>query len=224
VWRKLTDAEKDALYDYTVSYSKFNEPLRGIEYGTSRYLGVGNTDLNAGYKNNGDALNAMTEAINKSGMKEDVWLQRGCRQGGMDKFFGCDMNLLDRGTQKELREELLGKEVTEYGFMSCGSCKGKGFAGSPIILNVYAPKGTKGFYVEPISGFGNGAGRNWNGIDKQSSFGTELETILQQGTKMRITKVERRGKTGTIFMDLEIIDQSTQQRWKKPLRGRQNVI
>ena len=36
---------KNAIYDYTQSYHKFNEPLRGIEYGSEKFLGVGNVDL-----------------------------------------------------------------------------------------------------------------------------------------------------------------------------------
>lgn len=212
VWRAASDREKDAIYEYTRSYSKFNEPLRGIEYGTNRYLGVGKTDLNA--RNNGDWLNAMTDVIDRSSYDHDQWLQRGVGFGGMDKFFQCDMSLLQNGSQAELERELLGKPVTEYGFMSMGSAKGQGFSGS-ILMNIYAPSGTKMMYVEPFSAFGgSGAGRSWDGISSQHSFGGEFETIMQQGTQFRITKVERSGRSGTIYIDLEVIDQSHQQRWK----------
>lgn len=213
VWRKASETEKDAIYEYTQSYSKFNEPLRGIEYGTNRYLGVGNTDLNA--RNNGEWLNAMTDIIDKCSYGHDQWLQRGVGFNGMDKFFQCDMSLLQNGSQAELERELLGKPVTEYGFMSMGSAKGHGFSG-PILMNIYAPSGTKMMYVEPFSAYGgSGAERGWDGTSGQTHFGREFETIMQQGTQFRITKVERRGRSGTIYVDLEVIDQSHQQRWKR---------
>lgn len=211
VWRDATTKERDAIYEYTKSFHKFNEPLRGYEYGTGRYLGVGNTDLNAGIKNNGKRLNDMTSIIDKSWYDHDMWLQRGCQFDGMDKFLQCDMDLLEHGSQEELENELLGKVITEYGFMSCGSSKGRGLGGA-ITLNVYAPAGTKMMYVEPFSKFGEGDGKKWDGVSKQSMLGGELETIIQQGTQFRITKVDKSG--GKIWLDIEVIDQSNVQLWQ----------
>ena len=211
-WNKGTKKEHEAIVEYTSSYSKFNEPLRGIEYGTSRYLGVGKTDLGAGYKKNGPALNAMTDMIDKCSYPHDMWLQRGCGYNGMDKFFQCSPELLRNGSQKELEQALLGTTPTEYGFMSMGSAKGQGFSGN-ILMNIYAPSGTKMMYAEPFSHYG-GHDYNWDGKSKQSHFGGEFETIMQQGTQFRVTKVERRGRSGTIYVDLEVINQDNQQRWK----------
>ena len=211
VWRGATGQERGAIYDYTESYSKFNEPLRGIEYGTSRYLGVGKTDLNAGHKKNGNQLNAMTDIIDKCSYDHDMWLQRGCRFSGMDKFLQCDMSLLQRGSEKQLQNELLGKTVTEYGFMSMGSAKGEGFSGD-ILFNIYAPAGTKMMYAEPFSAYGRGAqSAHWDGKSKQSSYGREFETIMQQNTQFRVTKVEKSGSQ--IYIDIEVIGQSEPQRW-----------
>jgi SPP1 gp7 family putative phage head morphogenesis protein len=214
VWSKATAAEKDAIVEYTQSYHKFNEPLRGYEYGTSRYLGVGNTDLNASYANNGKRLNAMTDLIDKCSYDHDMWLQRGCGYGGMDKFFMCSADLLQNGSEEELRQALLGTMPTEYAFGSMGSAKGKGFSSHPIIMNIYAPSGTKMMYVEPFSHYG-GHMYHWDGKEKQSHFGDEFETLLQQGTQFRVTKVERKRRGGTIYFDLEVINQDTQQRWKR---------
>lgn len=214
VWNKATAAEKDAIVEYTQSYSKYNEPLRGIEYGTSRYLGVGNTDLNASYANNGKRLNAMTDLIDKCSYDHDMWLQRGCGYSGMDKFFKCSADLLQNGSEEELRQALLGTMPTEYAFGSMGSAKGKGFSSHPIIMNIYAPSGTKMMYVEPFSHYG-GHMYHWDGKQKQSHFGDEFETLLQQGTQFRVTKIERKRRGGTIYFDLEVINQDTQQRWKR---------
>ena len=215
VWRTSPPIQKNAIYDYTQSYHKFNEPLRGIEYGSEKFLGVGNVDLDQigvsyqGWKPGQmrKEINAMTDIISKSTYKKDFWLQRGCRFKGMDKFFNVPMDRLQGATQAELEQLLLNTTPTEYGFCSCGVAKGKGFNGD-IILNIYAPSGTQMMYVEPFSAFGNGGGKNWDGIAKQGSFGQESEIILQQGTKFRVTKVEK--TPGMIYIDLEVIEQTPQ--------------
>lgn len=215
VWRTSPPIQKNAIYDYTQSYHKFNEPLRGIEYGSEKFLGVGNVDLDQigvsyqGWKPGQmrKEINAMTDIISKSTYKEDFWLQRGCRFKGMDKFFNVPIDRLQSATQAELEQLLLNTTPTEYGFCSCGVAKGKGFSGD-IILNIYAPSGTQMMYVEPFSAFGNGGGKNWDGIAKQGSFGQESEIILQQGTKFRVTKVEK--TPGMIYIDLEVIEQTPQ--------------
>lgn len=218
VWQAAPKVEKDAIYEYTYSYSKFNEPLRGIEYGTNAVKGVGKIDLDTigtsygGYKPGQvrKQINAITDIIEKSIYDIDVWLQRGCDYRGMDSFFEISMSDLQYGSQADLEKLLLGKTVTDYGFFSCGVSKGKGFSHKPIIMNVYAPKGTKMMYAEPFSAFGNGSGRSWDGISKQSSFGNESEIILQQGTSFRVTKVEKSG--GKLYVDIEVILQNTPQR------------
>lgn len=215
VWRSSPPIQKNAIYDYTQSYHKFNEPLRGIEYGSEKFLGVGNVDLDqigvsySGWKPGAmrKEINAMTDIIEKSVYQKDFWLQRGCRFKGMDKFFNVPMDKLQHASQAELEALLLGTTPTEYGFCSCGVAKGKGFSGD-IILNIYAPSGTQMMYVEPFSAFGNGSGKSWDGLKPQSSFGQESEIILQQGTTFRVTKVEK--TPGTIYIDLEVIGQKPQ--------------
>lgn len=215
VWRSSPPIQKNAIYDYTQSYHKFNEPLRGIEYGSEKFLGVGNVDLDQiGVSYSGwqpgamrKEINAMTDIIEKSVYQEDFWLQRGCRFKGMDKFFNVPMDKLQHASQAELEALLLGTTPTEYGFCSCGVAKGKGFSGD-IILNIYAPSGTQMMYVEPFSAFGNGSGKSWDGLKPQSSFGQESEIILQQGTTFRVTKVEK--TPGTIYINLEVIGQKPQ--------------
>ena len=215
VWRTSPPIQKNAIYDYTKSYHKFNEPLRGIEYGSEKFLGVGNVDLDqigvsySGWKPGQmrKEINAMTDIIEQSTYQEDFWLQRGCRFKGMDKFFNVPMDKLQHASQSELEALLLGTTPTEYGFCSCGVAKGKGFSGD-IILNIYAPSGTQMMYVEPFSAFGNGGGKSWDGLKLQSSFGQESEIILQQGTTFRVTKVEK--TPGMIYIDLEVIGQVPQ--------------
>lgn len=212
VWQNATDLERESIYKYTHTYHMFNEPLRGYEYGTQRFLGVGGTDLDAGSEHNGKNLNAMTDIIDKSRLPQDQWFQRGTSTSGAAKFLGIDYNLLENGTEEELKNALLGTTPTEYGFMSMGSSKGMGFL-KPVIFYVYAPKGTKAMYVEPFSRYGGGAHLQWDGKSKQSYFGDEFETILQQGTQFRVTRVRR--KRDGVHIDIEVIGQGSVQRWKK---------
>lgn len=87
---------------------------------------------------------------------------------------------------------------------SMGDSKGAGFSSKPIIYNIYMPKGTKCFYLEPFSAFGNGTcSAAWDGLTAQSSFGYEAEILLQLQTKLRITKMEFTG--GTWYVDVEVI-------------------
>lgn len=212
IWRKATRAQKDSAYEYTRSYHKYNEPLRGFEYGTNKFLGVGNVDLNEigvnGYGGfqRGEVkklIDDLTDYIDRGGYDFDMWLNRGCRRAGMDKFFNVDPSDFDL-SEKELAAKLIGTTPTEYGFMSTGVARGTGFGGE-IKLNIYAPKGTKMAYVEPFSAFGDGAGKNWDGITTQSSIGYEAEMLLQRNTTFKVIKVEKSGSQW--YIDLEVIGQ-----------------
>lgn len=213
VWRSATKAQKDSAYEYTSSYSKYNEPLRGIEYGTNKFLGVGNVDLDDigvssgyGHFKKGQVhklIDDLTDYIDMSSYDQDIWLNRGCRRSGMDKFFGVNPSDFDL-SQDELAAKILGTTPTEYGFMSTGVAKGSGFSGE-IKLNIYAPKGTKMAYVEPFSAFGDGAGKSWDGVSKQSSIGYEAEMLMQRNTQFRVIKVEKQGSQW--YIDMEVISQ-----------------
>lgn len=212
VWRKATKAQRDSAYEYTRSYHKYNEPLRGIEYGTNKFLGVGKVDLDDigvstgyGYKK-GEVkklIDDLTDYIDESTYDVDIWLNRGCRRSGMDKFFNVDINDFNL-PEDELAAKILGTTPTEYGFMSTGVARGTGFSGE-IKLNIYAPKGTRMAYVEPFSAFGNGHGKNWDGIKTQSSIGYEAEILVQRNTQFRVIKVEKQGSQW--YIDMEVINQ-----------------
>ena len=191
VWRNATDEEKNAIFGYTSSYHNINEPLRGLTY----YGSAADTQLGL------DRIPLMESIINKSYYDKDIWLQRG---GGMVELKKYGLSNYASATDAEIMA-LVGKEGTEGAFTSAGVAKGKGFGGN-VITNIYAPRGTKMMYAEPYSSFGNGSGRSWDGIAKQSTFGTESEIILQRGTTFRVTKVEKSGNTW--YIDVEVINQN----------------
>ena len=190
VWRNATDEEKNAIFGYTSSYHNINEPLRGLTY----YGSAADTQLGL------DRIPLMESIINKSYYDKDIWLQRG---GGMVELKKYGLSNYASATDAEIMA-LVGKEGTEGAFTSAGVAKGKGFGGN-VITNIYAPRGTKMMYAEPYSSFGNGSGRSWDGIAKQSTFGSESEIILQRGTIFRVTEVEKSGNTW--YIDVEVINQ-----------------
>lgn len=190
VWRNATDEEKNAIFRYTSSYHNINEPLRGLTY----YGSAADTQLGL------DRIPLMESIINKSYYDKDIWLQRG---GGMVELKKFGLSNYAYATDAEIMA-LVGKEGTEGAFTSASVVKGKGFGGN-VITNIYAPRGTKMMYAEPYSSFGNGSGRSWDGIAKQSTFGSESEIILQRGTTFRVTKVEKSGNTW--YIDVEVINQ-----------------
>ena len=202
VWRKASKAEKDALYVYTQGSGGFNRPLRGYDGSWYDFKGVGKVDLNN--EGRGAAIQHMTNVINRSTYDKDIWLQRGIETAeGAASFLGISVEALRTLPPKKLKE-LLGKhEPVEHAFMSCGSAKGQGFGG--YIFRIYCPKGTKMLYAEPFSHYGAGHKRKWDGKKQQASFGYEDETIIQRGTKFKVTKVEKVGSK--LSFEIEVIEQ-----------------
>lgn len=189
-WVAATKGEKDFVHNYTCHYCDVNEPLQGRTY-------IGSQTK----KQFLEKVNNITSYIEKNELPVDMWFTRG--DTSLDvirsriKFAG--------GTVPNTLQDFVGLEMQEGGFMSTASRKGKGFSSRDVILNIYAPKGTKAAYIEPISAYGDGAGKSWDGIQRFSSFSTEQETLFQRGTRMRITKVyQEHGKT---FIDCEVIGQ-----------------
>lgn len=184
VFAKASKEELEAQHSYTAGSGYFNRPLRGYKRSWGNNVGIGNVSLN--YENNNGAkhIKSLTEMIEKSTYNFDVWLQRGVDDKGLRNFLGFDLRTM---TQEEI-DSLIGKEVVDTAFMSCGAAKGTGFSGH--IINVYCPKGTRMLYMEGHSAF-NGQGEN--------------EMLIQRGTHFRITKIEKRRYD--IFIDVEVIGQ-----------------
>lgn len=189
-WKAATIKEKDYVYEYTHHYCDVNEPLQGRRYSNSqsknRFV---------------EKVNNITSYIEKNELPVDMWFTRG--DDGLSvirsriEFAG--------GKMPSDIQDLVGMVMQEGGFMSTGSRKGQGFSHKNVILNIYAPKGTKAAYIEPISAYGRGAGKDWDGDQRFSSFSSEHETLFQRGTQMRITKVYQ--ESGKIYIDCEVVGQ-----------------
>lgn len=216
VWKKASNEEKNAAFEYTHSYSKYNEPLRGIVYGTGQYVGPGNVDMeNIGIQYGGykpgevkKKINALTNIIDKCSLPKDMQLIRGCNYSGMDKMLGVSLSWLQNASDSEL-QSLVGGKATDYGFMSTGCADGKGFDHKDVIMTIYAPKGTKGMYVEPFSMYGEGAkGTYWDGEEKFHYYGGEQEVVLQRSTTLQVKSVKR--ANGRLYLEMQVVNQDPQ--------------
>ena len=199
VWNDLSEEEREALYRYTGGSGMFNRPLRGYEGSWQNYKGIGQVDLD--YEGGKELIEAATKAIDKCSYDFDIWLQRGVESDeGAAGFLGISTNQLTL-SEKELQDLLIDKVVKDEAFLSTSACKGLGFGGN-LIVNLYAPRGTKMIYAEPFSYFGKGAKLAWDGVATQSSFGNEFEVIIQRGSSYKITKLEKVGSR--IFVDVDV--------------------
>jgi hypothetical protein len=190
-WRAATKLEKEKVYEYTHHFKDKNEPLQGRRYYNPQTRSSFETKVNA-----------ITRYIERNPLPEDMWFMRG------DSDISVIRSRIEfaGGKWPDKLEDLVGMTMQEGGFMSTASKRGAGFSDEDVIINIFAPKGTKAAYIEPFSQFGNGAKDvSWDGLRRYKSFSSEDETLFQRGTKMRITKIYKSGyKT---YIDVEIIGQ-----------------
>lgn len=203
MWQKANADKRNSAWDYTADSDGFNRPLRGYDGSWYDFKGVGKVPLDNEGKE--QAINHLTELIDKSTYDFDIWLQRAVnnKQGAIS-FLGITDNVFNYASEKDLQNLLVGKTVKDEAFISCSAAKEEGFGG-PLILNIYAPKGTKMIYAEPFSEYGSGSGKYWDGKAAQSSFSEEFEMIIQRGTVFKITKVEK--SIGRLYVDVDVIKQ-----------------
>lgn len=205
--------QRQAMFEYTHHYCDVNEPLELRTYGCRQ-------DIERFYAK----ANAMTDYLDTCATPKDMWFQRGDSDMsavlGRLEFAGqaddsirkvCGKYISDLKTSD--LQVLVGKTMQEGGFMSAGSAKRKGFDegwGKRVIINIFAPNGSRAMYAEHFSDFGNGAKSwRWDGSRQSTQFSQEFETIFQRGTKMRITKAEVGTYNGSnvVYLDVEIVGQ-----------------
>jgi len=179
-FKNATSAEKDAALRYTGGSGYVNRPLRGYDDDWYDFKGLGQIGMNHESSNGAKDIKALTEFIGRCSYPFDMWLQRGVDDRGLMGFLGIDN--LNEATVKAL----VGKEVVDCAFFSCGTAKGTGFPGN--IVNVFAPAGTRMLYVE-----------------SRSRYNGENETIIQRNTRFRITKVEYSHYSW--YIDVEVVGQ-----------------
>ncbi len=175
--------EIDAQYSYTAGSGYINRPLRGYdrEWEKKCFKGLGNVSLNNERSVGSKHIKNLTAFIDRTSSTQDIWLQRGIDNKGLEGFLGVSL-------EESKVKALVGSVVIDTAFSSCGSAKGTGFSGN--ILNIYCPKGTKMLYLQGHSAFDDC---------------NENETLIQRNTHYRITKVEYSG--WRYFIDIEVVAQ-----------------
>lgn len=154
--RSLSDAQRRELQYYTgAGSSRVNRELREGK-------------LSVGTKETAKAIDA---AMKKSVLPEDVILTR--MSDGLPF-----QKLLGKGADPDNLQPLLGKVFKDKAYLSTslGTTPARGFAKSFVKMEITAPKGTKGLYLETIT-----------------SVKGERELLLPRNTSILIESIEKKG-------------------------------
>lgn len=196
-WNSFTDDERDAAWEFTGgAYDSMNKLLGG-RLDPTEYL----------YDGTMERVNQLTAALDKTEIPEDIWVRRGVSTRHMNRMFGLMLAqpipaMLD-GVQEAIDQ---GKIIDVNNFMSTGATSESGFSG--VEMKIFVPKGSKGIYAEPFSVHGEGSGLGWDGVSRQSGYGTEFEIILQRGYKLKPIAINRTGgRYGTPQVVFTIVGQ-----------------
>jgi hypothetical protein len=162
-------------------------------------------------------------------LDKDTWLQRGVDENAIFKMLGLneqqlqkiksaqnfifradmlDQDNAERRFQEVITDALMGKTFKDPAYVSTGGAKGKGFTSSGVILNVFAPKGVKHIYANPISLFGGNPNLNQRSKITTNDLTIpeeESEVILQKNLNYHITKVEYNTSRAKIYIDVEVV-------------------
>ena len=172
--------EQRALEHYTGdAYEPINNSLRGIP-------SIEDGDYTA-------VIESMTNAINGYEIKEDTVLYRGAFSAGTGaKTFGVTTEQFEAMIKDG---SIVGQTFADLGFCST-SVSQAGVIPKDINLRIYAPAGTKGCYVAPIS-----------------HFSRENEMLLKRGTTFEVVGTYRQSlpQAGGVqqFLDVVIVGQPT---------------
>jgi hypothetical protein len=159
-WKtKWTNEQQDGLYSYTLGSGTINDYLRGQK-------SDGTPVLTASHATKQTILNIQSAMMP---LQEDHLFKRGT---GWEQF---PPGFRDPESVKQL----IGKNITEKAFLSTSVPGGgsSGFGG-PVRMEIEAPKGTYGAFVEGLSAF---------------KGGVEQEMLLAAGQVMRVLSVKQEG-------------------------------
>ena len=210
-WQNMTEQEKIAVRSYT---GKLAGELNSYLWNGQKPGSYSTTDEYY----DGDIqkpLDYLTNALNKSELKQDTWLERGI---SMERLY----SMLEINDTFEIADLITDGDVkTHKGFMSTssGDIPNSYAKGHSVLLKVFAPKGTKGMYVNPVSKFGDnqlGLGsttvnghtvskllHDWDGKTSKLQGG-EVETILQRGLNFKVVGQET--NNGKLTVTIAIVN------------------
>ena len=145
----LTEDEISEIQSYTgFAYGHINKGLREVKGNTDKLTG------NQSYNYSKTAVKNLDRVIEKAPpLKESIELHRGVDINAFTKGPLSDL-FNDVKTIEELYatlKSLEGESLKEYGYMSTSLTTSGAKNNSDIQLEIIAPKGTKGVYLEPLT-------------------------------------------------------------------------
>lgn len=193
----LTDEQKQGLKIYSgSSYQEMNGYLRLIAAGKTKEEAKRESYIS---ERQLDAITQAKQALSKMSFDEEIYLRRGTDLGDlaglfMTGDFSNNKYELGKLSVDELNAKFQGA-VGEYaGFTSTSSLYDRGFSGDVEII-FRLPKGAEAASIMRISNYGT----------------TEGETLLQAGTRVQCTKIEKsdghQGSNIRVFLDV-LVDES----------------
>ena len=205
VWREADDRTKKALYSFTYGGKwGYNDLLRdsALIYASSSNLAKA-IKKNTNWQRKLSAVKAIEKAVAKSKLKGSTVVSRKMSLYEAAKFLGVPKELLAKGSEAELRRELIGAVRVEHGFCDTTARKGASKERGMVEFEIFVPKGTEALYVEPFAAKGRGGRLFWDGKSRQESFG-EQRLLLQRGTQQGVTGLEK-DERGNIKVCVDVI-------------------
>lgn len=198
VWKALTNEQKKDLHGYTSSdYILENTYLRNVGYNITAYESY----------NIQEKIQNITNAINKSSFPQTMIVTRNIGYSSTNKFLGISDDLLRYGSEADLKSELIGKEVIEFGFMSTtGYMKANV---DDVQFQIKIPKRSKAMYMQPFSATTYTVEDSkyiWDGEKEYSTNDGEFEILIQRNSAFVITDIKIEGEKKIIQMLLKGVE------------------
>lgn len=171
-WNNLSSDERDGVESYTGNYfRRMNDALR-----------QGNPLANG--PSIKDMIDNCESALSKHEVADDTLLYRGM---GSTRSLARALGIEENQVSEMVRDKsIVGQRFVEKGFCSTGINSGAGWD-KEVNLEIVAPKGTKGMYVDPIS-----------------RYQGEEELLLQRGSIFEIYDVEA-DRYGNLKMKVVVV-------------------
>ena len=173
-WRKqINSSEKNEIEEYTGSgYVSINGVLRETSNPPSQ--------VKDSYLARADNISS---ALSKFELNDNIVVFRGVNLDAFGLSGGDDM--FSTATEKGMKA-LVGTTFVDKGFMSTSAVKSAAFNSKDARISINVPKGKgRGAWVKPLS-----------------TYSYENEFLLQKGSGLKITKVEKVGGHWEIQADL----------------------
>ena len=188
-WDRITEAEENAIRDYTgADYHKMNELMRK---GREEFL-----DKHPSFEGNviarlEEKCKNAAAGLEKCTIKDDTQLYRGM---GSKNTLQTALGIDEKTLEKMLKDgSIKGQTFIERGLCSTGINDEAGWD-KQVLLDIHAPKGTRGLYVDPFS---KNQGEQELLLAKNTVFGIYDYTVYPDAY----------GGKGAVKLFVDVIDQ-----------------